>query len=517
MASSGVTLGDLLTSLSLATDLGFGQPMEHMLRASRIAMRLGGRLGLTDGELATLYDVSLLTYVGCPVYGNEAARIFGDDIEFRAAVQAIDLAGIPATMFMLRRAGRGTTARNRARQVAGLMATNGRQLVAQMANHCAAAGQLAEGLQLGDEVKVGIEQAYARWDGRGEPAGLGGEDVSLAARVAHLAEACEVLERTIGVDGCIEVIQARRGTQFDPTIVDALVADPRPLVEGIGDHTVEAVLDSEPIERPPLSNDGLDRALEAIGDFCDLRCSYFAGHARGTATLARAAARGLGLPSNEVRLLYRAALVHDVGRFGVPADVWDRPGPLSAADEERMRLHVYYAERMFSRPAPLRRVGLLAGSHHERCDGSGYHRGASGAMLALPARILAAADACHAMGQERPYRPARSKVEIRRELLADVDAGHLDGVAVDAVLEATGERPGRSRASGPSGLTARETDVVALLARGFPNKAIARELGISPKTVSNHLEHAYTKLGVSTRAAATMKALQHGIVIADGP
>ncbi len=115
---SGVRLSDLLVSLSLATDLGFGQPSEHMLRSARIGMRLGERLGLDTKELATLFDVSILTYVGCPVYGNEAALLFGDDIDFRADALEVDLAGFPAMVFMLRRAGHGTSAFNRARQAA---------------------------------------------------------------------------------------------------------------------------------------------------------------------------------------------------------------------------------------------------------------------------------------------------------------------------------------------------------------------------------------------------------------
>ena len=120
MGDSGIRLSDLLVSLSLATDLGFGQPPEHMARSARIGMRLGERLGLDAKDLATLYDVGILTYVGCPVYGNEAALLFGDDIDFRAHAIEIDLAGFPAMVFMLRRAGFGTSAFNRARQAARL-------------------------------------------------------------------------------------------------------------------------------------------------------------------------------------------------------------------------------------------------------------------------------------------------------------------------------------------------------------------------------------------------------------
>jgi HD-GYP domain-containing protein (c-di-GMP phosphodiesterase class II) len=512
VADSGVRLTDLLVSLSLATDLGLGQPAEHMLRAARISMRLGQRLGLDIEQLATLFDASVLTYVGCPVYGNESSALFGDDIDFRARAAEVDLAGFPAMLFMLRRAGAGSSAFTRGRRAMGFMATGGRGVVEQMANHCAAAGELAGRLGLRPEVRASVEQSYARWDGKGVPSGVAGEGVALAARISHVAEACEVFQRTGGVDDAVEMVRSRRGTHFDPEIADAVEPDAASLFAGLDDDTVEGILDAEPISRAALTEDELDRALEAIGDFCDMRCPYFAGHSRGTADLVALATAQLQLPAAESTLARRAALVHDVGRFGVPGTVWDKPGSHTDRDRERMRMHVYYVERIFNRPEPLRRIGLLAATHHERMDGSGYHRGIGGTMLSTPARILQAADAYHAMTQPRPHRAAMSDDEAARALRRDAGDGLLDPVAIDAVLTAAGHASSRSRGSGPAGLTARECDVLGLLAQGLANKAIARQLGISPKTVGNHVEHIYTKLGVTNRASAAMRAMQEGVV-----
>jgi HD-GYP domain-containing protein (c-di-GMP phosphodiesterase class II) len=512
MGASGIQLSDLLVSLSLATDLGFGQPSEHMMRSARIGMRLGRRLGLDTKELATLFDVSILTYVGCPVYGNEAALLFGDDIDFRSHALEVDLAGFPAMVFMLRRAGHGTSAFNRARQAALLMASGGRQMIQQMAVHCSAAGALAIRLGLGDDVQAGVEQAYARWDGRGFPDDLSGTDVSLAARVSHVAEACEVFQRTAGMEAALDVVRARSGTHFDPDITELVATDPDSLFEGLDKDNVEEVLAASPVERGPLTDDELDQALEAVGDFCDLRCSFFAGHARATADLVRGAGAQLQMPAAEARLTYRAALVHDVGRFGVPGSVWGKPGRLTANERERVRLHVYYVERIFNRPEPLRRIGLLAATHHERMDGSGYHRSIGGTMLSSQARVLAVADAYGAMLQPRPYRAPLTEAEAARVLHGNVSEGRLDPTATDAVLAAAGHRVSRKRAGGPAGLTTRESEVLALLSRGMPNKSIARELSISPKTVSNHIERVYSKLGVSNRTGAAMYAMQYGIV-----
>ncbi len=500
MPDSGVRLNEVLVALSAATDLGLGQPAEHMVHAARIGMRIGGRLGLTDAELADLYDVSLLTYVGCPIYGNEAAALFGDDIDFRARAVEVDLAGLPAAMLLMRRAGSGAPALRRARQVAGVLATGGRAMVEQMANHCSAAGELASRLGLSSEVQAGVEQSYARWDGKGVPSGVSGSGLALSARIAHVAEACEVFERTSGIDGALAMVQSRRGTHFDPDVAAAVQSDPGGLFAGIDEDAANEILDAEPVSREPLTNAQLDAVLEAIGDFCDLRCPCFAGHSRGTADLVTGALTQLRVPDSEQQLARRAALVHDLGRFGVPGTVWDKPGPLNSRETERMRLHVYYVERIFARPEPLRRVGLLAATHHERMDGTGYHRGISGPMLSLPARVLAAADAYHAMTQPRPHRAALDPDAAARELRQGASGGWLDQLAVDAVLVAAGQVAMLPRSS--SALTVRELDVLRLLVQGLPNKTIARQLAITPKTAGNHVEHIYTKLGVTNRAAA---------------
>jgi DNA-binding NarL/FixJ family response regulator len=133
-------------------------------------------------------------------------------------------------------------------------------------------------------------------------------------------------------------------------------------------------------------------------------------------------------------------------------------------------------------------------------------------MLSVPARVLAAADAYHAMLQPRPHRGPLTPDDAAQELRKDVRDGRLDDAATDAVLSAAGHTASRTRAGGPAGLTARECEVLGLLATGMPNKAIAKQLGISPKTVNNHIESIYSKLGVTNRAGAAMRAMQHGLV-----
>jgi DNA-binding CsgD family transcriptional regulator len=161
--------------------------------------------------------------------------------------------------------------------------------------------------------------------------------------------------------------------------------------------------------------------------------------------------------------------------------------------------------------AELAPLGAIAVQHRERLDGSGYPRGLSGNAISRAARILGAADVYQSMREPRPYRPERSAADAARELQGEVKAGRLDHDAVGAVLAATGHRVARRR-EGPAGLTAREIEVVRLLARGMSNKDIAKKLVISPKTARNHIEHIYAKIGASNRVTASLFAVQHGLI-----
>ena len=248
-----------------------------------------------------------------------------------------------------------------------------------------------------------------------------------------------------------------------------------------------------------------------MGNFADLISPYLAGHSAGVAELATAAAGRCRIDAADTTTLRRAALVHDLGRVAIGARIWQKPGPLDADEWEQVRLHPYQTERVLSRSPFLSALAPVAGAHHERLDGSGYHRGASGAELTLLARVLAAADAYHAMTEPRaaPRRDRRPS-ERRRSSLRRGGAGRLDADAVTAVVEAAGQRA--PRLERPAGLTEREAEVVGMLARGLQTKQVARALGISVKTADRHIQNAYRKIGVSTRAAATLFAMEHGLV-----
>jgi HD-GYP domain-containing protein (c-di-GMP phosphodiesterase class II) len=219
----------------------------------------------------------------------------------------------------------------------------------------------------------------------------------------------------------------------------------------------------------------------------------------------------VGLPSDDVVLVRRAALVHDVGVIGVSAGILDKASRLTEAERERIRTHPYLTGRTFSKPPALAAIGQLAAMHHERMDGSGYPSGLTADGIPMTARVISAADVYHALLEPRPHRPAWTRDAARQVLASEVTDGRLDGDAVRAVLDSAGHRV-RRPVGHASGLTTREVEVLVMLARGMTKKQIAHELTISAKTVNAHAEHIYTKLGVRSRGAAALYAMRHGLI-----
>jgi HD-GYP domain-containing protein (c-di-GMP phosphodiesterase class II)/DNA-binding CsgD family transcriptional regulator len=501
-----VRLAELVAGLSLVVDLGMGQPMEHVLRQTVIAMRLGELLGLSEEDRAALYYVALLAWVGCGSDSHELATWFGDDLAWRAASYEIDPVGREVVSFLT----------SRAASVNAPLASSGTgdvaKLKASTLEHCVVTRDFAERVGLGPDVADPVVQVFERWDGRGRPRRLAGDAIALAARIVPFADVVVPFHRAGGVEAAVEVARQRKGTQFDPGLVDVFCANANEILRAVEDtNSWEAVLGAEPGLRVFLTEDELNRALEAIADFTDLKSPYTLGHARGVASLAAEAARLLHLSHEETVLIRRAALVQDAGRMGVSNSIWDKPAPLSSSEMEHVRLHPYYVERMFRQPPTLAKIGALAVQHHERLDGSGYPRGLAANALSPTARILAAADVYRALIEPRPQRAAFQPEEASSELRSQVKEGKLDGDAVNAVLSAAGHRI-RKRREWPRGLTAREVEVLGLIARGHSNRDVARLLQLSEKTVGNHVEHIYTKIGSSTRAEASLFAMQHGLL-----
>jgi HD-GYP domain-containing protein (c-di-GMP phosphodiesterase class II) len=486
--------------------------MEHVLRQCVIALGLAERFGLSESERSVVYYVALLAWVGCHADSYEQAHWFGDDIALRRDVYTSDLVGMNRGRFAVRHLGAGRPPVARARTAIEFLLWNREAMETMHGTHCIIAGELARRLGLGEPVREALLQVFERWDGKGDPGRLAGDAISRPVRLVQVADVVEVFYCAGGVEAAIVVARERSGTQFDPSVVERFCVEARELLAPLAATTSwDAVIQAQPGLDRALSNEELDEALEAIADFADLKSPYTLGHSRAVADLAGDASRNHGLPEDDVRFVRRAGLVHDLGRLGVSNAIWDKHEPLTALERERVRLHAYLTERMLCASPGLAPLGSLAAQHHERLDGSGYPRALRGNMISPAARILAAADVYQAMLEPRPHRAAKSPAEAASELRAEVRGGRLDGEAVDAVLRAAGHQITR-RPERPAGLTTREVEILALLARGLLNKQIAQRLHIAPKTVGKHVEHIYMKIGVSNRAAASLFATEHGLL-----
>jgi HD-GYP domain-containing protein (c-di-GMP phosphodiesterase class II) len=466
-----VGLAELIGALSLGIDLGFGQPMEHVLRQCWIALRVAEHLGLDEEQRSVVYYTALLTCVGCHTDAHEQAKWLGDDIGSTADEHVHGPRGVRPAM-----------ARSLAREIG---------------------------------LPVAVQDAVAacdeHWDGKGWPGERAGDAIPIAARVSQLAGLVEVAHRSGGVCVAAALARKRSGGQLDPNIAVRFAVAAGQILDGLdGASTWDQVIGAEPVLSRPLSGGKLDEAIGAVADFVDLRSPFTLGHARGVAQLVDDAGVQLGLGAGPLRTLRRAGLAHGLGRLGVSNAIWDKPGPLGAGEWERVRLQPYLTERILQQSPALAAIGAVAAQLRERLDGSGYPRGLSSGGIALPARVLGAADVYQSMLEHRAHRPARSPEEAAVAVRAEVRAGRLDGDAAEAVLVAAGHRV-RVRRERPAGLTEREVEVLRLVARGRSSKEIAADLVISPKTVRNHIEHIYVKTGATSRVTASLFAIAHDL------
>ncbi|RNL78332.1 HD domain-containing phosphohydrolase [Nocardioides marmorisolisilvae] len=512
----GVRLAELVAALSLGIDLGFSQPMEHVLRQCLIALRLAELVGLDDDTRASVYYSAMLVNVGCHSDAHEQAKWFGDDLEMKGDKYLYGLRGLRGAVAMLSRIGSGSDTTIGRLRVGLEFATSGYKDVDDMiVNHATLACRLADELALPGETPKALGASYEMWDGHGWPGEMRGEEIPVASRIATLAEFVEVAHRVHGVEAARELARRQRGKQFDPAIADLFLAKADDVLAGLDDvDSWEAVIEAEPALGVRLDDAGFDSALTAIADFVDLKSPYTLGHGRAVAELVDAAAVQLGMRDPDRNLVRRSALVHAFGKLGVSNAILDKATPLGAGERERLRMIPFVTHRMLRQSPALSQLGAIALQHAERLDGSGHPNGLSGAMISREARLLGAADVYQSLREPRAYREALSPDEAATRLRSEVRAGRLDADCVEAVLAAAGHRVSK-RSAGPAGLTAREIDVLRLIARGMSTKDVAERLVISRKTVSNHVEHIYTKIGASNRATAALFATQHGLLVAE--
>lgn len=511
---NSVRLAEILAALSLATDLANGFPQEKGLRNCLLAVLIARELGLDGRDLADVYYFALLRSIGCTSFAYEEALVTGDDQNFRKAFAGLDAAR-PADV--MRRAftklGSGAGPGQRVHAIRGFLGA-GRGFPLRMSHaNCEAGSRLAERLGLGQAVCGSLAQVHERWDGKGIPNGVAADQLILSGRIGVFAHDVTVAYPGADRTRVRQMARRRSGGEYDPRVTEAFLDRSDHFLDAVETDSAWAdVLDIEPVPHPWLPESRLDTLAAAFADFVDLKSPYTLGHSSGVAETAEAAARRLGCTPADVATVRRAALLHDLGRASVTNAIWDKPKPLTPADWERVRLHPYYTERILERASALRPLARIAGAHHERLDSSGYHRGDPAALQPLLTRVLAAADAYHAMTEARPHRDALPAPDAGRALTDDAAAGRLDIDAVRAILETAGHPTRLPRARWPADLTDREIDVLQLAVRGATNRRIAAQLFVSEDTVKTHLRHIYEKVGCSSRARLALFAMENGLL-----
>lgn len=509
-------LADLLAGLSRLADLGFGLETGASLRTCALATHLARSLDLPEADLRATFYTGLMHHVGCVGHAHETALLFGDELLANMAAGRTDASSLRDlfTTF-LPTLTQGRPALERARLTLTALTQGNRWGTEFTTTACEVGRDSARRLNLPEAVQTSLFHVYDLWRGKNGPGGLTGDDIPVGARIARLSGIAVLFESIGGSELTMKAVQRRAGGMLDPSLVAVFTEDVCAWLTDLTATDVrEVILATEP--RPHMTVPDPRVVAEVFADLADLKSPYLLGHSRAVAALAGQASEQLRLPEGTRKDLEMAGLLHDVGRVAVSNAVWDKPGHLSSDEWEQVRLHPYHSERILAGSAELVRLAPLVARHHERLDGSGYHRGSTADDLSLPARILATADSYRTLTETRPHRAALPPPQARQRLLDEASRGTLDAEVVNAVLAAAGHAVPVAVRQRPHQLSEREVEVLGLVARGCSNAEIASRLVISRRTAEHHVQHIYTKIDVSSRAAATLFAIEHHLLDRDG-
>ena len=439
-----IRLSELVSALSHALDVTGGQPMGHAERSCLIGLRLADAVGLEPSRRSSLFYALLLKDAGCSTTAAATAEAFGaDDLQVKRESRLIDINRPALSLGYLRRnVAPGAPLRQRARHLRAVIAMSNRGVNELNRLRCARGADIARGIGLDEEAATAIGQLFEHWDGQGHPGDRAGEEISLLARIACLSQTMEVFWQQGGPAAAVDIARARRGTWFDPALVDAVGVLERDSTfwAGLAAPDVQSVEPTDRVERADA--DRLDRVAEAFAGIVDAKSPYTARHCAGVAEIADGVAATVGLDLGTRRFLRRGALLHDIGKLGVSNRILDKPGSLSAGEWSAVRRHPKLSLVILRAVPALADVARLAVMHHERLDGSGYPYGMTAAEIDMPARILQVADVAEALTAQRPYRAALPAEEVLSIMRAEA------GTRLDAQAFAALETwlPGRTRA-----------------------------------------------------------------------
>jgi putative nucleotidyltransferase with HDIG domain len=441
-----VSLSELLSALSYALDLTEGQPPGHTNRTCVIGMRLAEEIGLGGAERTALYFALLLKDAGCSSNAARMAALFGSDDQLvKQRMKLVDWhrAGSLAVR-TAQLCGVGQSVADRVRYFLGIARTeNVTRDIMQV--RCERGADIARGLGFPDLTANAIRALDEHWCGLGHPTGLAGEAIPVLARIANIAQTVEVFHSEQGIASAIRAVRNRRGTWFDPKLADAVLgwkSDTDFWQRLNGASLRDTVLALEPgnhVRR--VDADGLDGVARAFSEIIDAKSPFTAQHSGNVAAYARCIARRVGFSAVEQRRIYRAGLLHDIGKLGVSNRILDKPGKLDGPERTAIEQHPLHTWEILQRVDVFSDFAWLASVHHEKLDGTGYPWGLRGDRLDAASRILAVADIYEALTANRPYRAGMERTQAV-EILARERGTKLCRNAVDGLEAAIDELAG---------------------------------------------------------------------------
>lgn len=404
-------------------------------------MRLASSIGLDEAGRSSVFYALLLKDAGCSSNAARLAALFGaDDAAIKSTRRMTDTSStLAALRHVLRTAAPGAGPLTRARFIGAVLRFGRAGARSLVALRCERGAEVARAIGLDETVARAILEADEHWDGRGYPAGLVAEEISLGGRVLCLAQATEMFWRLGGTAAACRMARRRRGTWFEPRLVDALLAleNDEPFWRSLQTPDVASL---EPPDRVLIADQArLDLVAQAFSWIVDAKSPYTAEHSAGVAEIAVRLAQLLGLEASGRATIRQAGLLHDLGKLGVSSRILDKPGPLTTAEMAIVRRHPRWSLEILRRVPAFDDVARIAGAHHERLDGSGYFAGLTAADLDAPSRILAVADVAEALSAERPYRPALSAQEVLATMRPDAGR-RLDADAFAALEQVLPDR-----------------------------------------------------------------------------
>jgi HD-GYP domain-containing protein (c-di-GMP phosphodiesterase class II) len=419
-----IRLSEVISAMSYALDVTGGQPENHAVRSCIIGLRVATELGLCSDERDALFYTLLLKDLGCSSNAARMCALFqADDRSVKQHIRLIDWTSqLTTARFSLGHANPGARFDQRLLAILGIAAKKDEASRGLIKVRCERGADITRMMGFPEQTAEAILSLDEHWNGGGQPLGLRGDAIPLLGRIASLAQTMEVFVSSDGIDAACGVAQSRSGKWFDPELVhlfrrlatcrsfqvDLTHPDPRRLLQTLEPQDNMRIIDAETYDRVAL----------AFSKVIDAKSPWTLRHSEGVADIAVGISAEMALPSEHQAEIYRAGLLHDIGKLGVSNLVLDKKGSLSDEEFEQMRSHAMHTQKILGRVSAFRQFADYASAHHERLDGKGYHRGLAGDEVPLEARILAVADVCEALTADRPYRegmPAERALAIIRE------------------------------------------------------------------------------------------------------